>query len=108
MSLQHARAFEAIDLHPLGEQLAGARSTSLIKSRQLQLLRVVLRAGERLREHHVRGEITLHCLEGRAQVSTPGHAIELSPGQLVLLPGGEPHAVHALQHTSLLVTVSLH
>lgn len=107
MALKHAQAFEAIDLHPLGDQLAGALSSSLIKSHRLQLMRVVLRAGERLPEHHVRGEITLQCLEGRAAVQTPGHNVELSAGQLVLLPAGEPHAVHALLDTSLLVTVSL-
>ena len=107
MALKHAQAFEAIDLHPLGDRLAGALSSSLIKSQQLQLMRVVLRAGERLPEHHVRGEITLQCLEGRAAVHTPGHHVELGAGQLVLLPAGEPHAVHALLDTSLLVTVSL-
>jgi len=107
MALEHAQTFEAIDLHPLADRLADARSSSLIKSNQLQLMRVVLRAGERLPEHHVRGEITLQCLEGRAAVQTPGHHVELGAGQLVLLPAGEPHAVHALLDTSLLVTVSL-
>lgn len=107
MALKHAQAFETIDVHPLGEQLAQSISTSLIKSRMLQLMRVVLRAGEQLNEHHVRGEITLHCLEGRVRVDTPGHRIALSAGQLVLLPAAEPHAVHALSDTSLLVTVSL-
>ena len=108
MALKHAQTFEAIDLHPLADRLAGGvRSSSLIKSNQLQLMRVVLRAGERLPEHHVRGEITLQCLEGRAAVQTPGHHVELGAGQLVLLPAGEPHAVHALLDTSLLVTVSL-
>ena len=56
----------------------------------------------------MRGEITLQCLEGRAAVLTPGHRIELSAGQVTLLPAGEPHAVLALADTSLLVTVSLH
>lgn len=107
MALKHAQAFEAIDLHPLGDRLAGALSSSLIKSQQLQLMRVVLRAGERLPEHHVRGEITLQCLEGRIELHTPGRTVELSAGEVVLLPAGEPHALHALSDTSCLVTVSL-
>lgn len=107
MALKHAEAFEAIDLKPLAGQLAAALSISLIKSQHLQLMRVVLRAGDSLPEHHVRGEITLQCLEGRAAVLTPGRRIELSAGQLTLLPAGEPHAVQALADTSLLVTVSL-
>ena len=107
MALKHAQAFEAIDLRPLGEQLADAPSTSLIKSQHLQLMRVVLRAGESMPEHHVRGEITLQCLEGRAAVLTPGRRIELQPGQVTLLPADEPHAVLGITDTSLLVTVSL-
>ena len=108
MALKHAQAFEAIDLQPLAERLLGSVSTSLIKSQSLQLMRVVLRTGEGLPEHHVRGEITLLCLEGRAAVLTPGRRIELSAGQVVLLPGAEPHAVQGITDTSLLVTVSLH
>ncbi len=107
MALKHAEAFEAIDLDPLGERLAGSPSISLIKSQDLQLMRVVLRAGEALPEHHVRGEITLQCLEGRAAVLTSGRRIELSAGQVTLLPGAEPHAVLGLSDTSLLVTVAL-
>ncbi len=107
MALKHAQPFEVIDLHPLGDQLPGSVSTSLIKSHNLQLMRVVLRRGESLPEHHVLGEITLQCLEGRTAVLTPGRRIEMEAGQLVLLPAAEPHAVLAITDTSLLVTVSL-
>ena len=107
MALPHAQPFDTIDLQPLGDRLTSTPSYSLIKTSSLQLMRVVLRAGERLPEHQVHGEITLQCLEGCAQVLTPVRAIELSTGQGVLLPGAEPHAVHALSDTSLLVTVSL-
>jgi quercetin dioxygenase-like cupin family protein len=67
----------------------------------------VLRAGEQLPMHQVRGEITVQCLEGSATVLTPGRSIALSAGQVVLLPAAEPHAVRAETDTSLLVTVSL-
>jgi quercetin dioxygenase-like cupin family protein len=107
MALKHAQALEPIDVQPLNERLPQSVSTSLIKSQMLQLMRVVLRAGEHLAEHHVRGEITLQCLEGQARVDTPERRITLSAGQLVLLPAGEAHAVQALTDTSLLVTVSL-
>ena len=107
MALPHAQPFDRIDLHPLGDGLAQTPSTSLIKSHSLQLMRVVLRAGERLPQHHVRGEITLQCLEGRTELLTPGRKVVLSAGEVVLLPAGEPHALHALSDTSCLGTVSL-
>ncbi len=107
MALPHARPLDTIDLRPLGDALAGAVTTSLLKTRSLQLMRVVLRRGEKLPEHHVPGEITVHCLEGEAALSTATRDCLLSAGQLVLLPGGEPHGLRAITDTSLLVTLHL-
>jgi quercetin dioxygenase-like cupin family protein len=107
MALPHAQARDVIDLQPLGEAVAQTPSTSLIKTAQLQLMRVVLRAGQSLPEHRVPGEITLHGLEGEAVVTTAEGDRVLKAQQLVLLPGGEPHAVHARSDCSLLVTVRL-
>ena len=107
MALPHAQAFDRIDLRPLGARLAAAVTTSLIKTPSLQLMRLVLHDGDTLPMHHVRGEITLQCIEGRAAVTTPGRRIELGTGDLLLLPGAEPHALQALGDCSLLVTISL-
>ena len=107
MALPHAQAFDRIDLRPLGDGLAAAITTSLIKTPSLQLMRIVLHDGDALPSHHVSGEITLQCIEGRAAVTTPGRRIELGAGDLLLLPGAEPHAVQALGDCSLLVTISL-
>jgi quercetin dioxygenase-like cupin family protein len=107
MALPHAQPFESIDLSPLGEQMREAVTSSLIKARSLQLMRIVMRAGEQLPMHHVRGEITLQCIEGNAVVLTPGRSIALAAGHVVLLPAAEPHAVQALADTTVLVTVSL-
>jgi quercetin dioxygenase-like cupin family protein len=108
MALTHAQPFDSIDLLRLGRRLPLTPGSSLLKSQGLQPMRVVLRAGERLLEHHARGENTLQCLEGRTEVPMPRHTIMLSAGQVVLLPAGKPHAAHALSDTSLLVTVALH
>lgn len=107
MALPHAQPFECIDLRPLGEHMHEAVTSSLIKAQSLQLMRIVLRAGAQLPMHHVRGEITLQCIEGSATVLTPGRDIALAAGHVVLLPAAEPHAVQAVADTTLLVTVSL-
>ncbi len=107
MALDHGRALEPIDVRPLGSAWAGARSTSLLKSQRLQLMRLVLRRGESLPEHHVPGEITIQCLEGEATVGTPSRESRLRPGEVMLLPGGLAHTVSAQADTSLLVTLLL-
>ena len=107
MALKHAQPLDVIDVAPLGDNLHTSVTSSLLKTGALQLMRVVLRAGHGLPEHHVPGEMTLQCLEGDAVVTTPHRACTLTAGQLVTLPGGEPHAVTALTDTSLLVMVLL-
>lgn len=105
MALQHARFLEVIDLiapEPIG---SSSISSSLLKSEQMQLMRLVLPAGHGLPEHHVAGEITIHCLSGDASVVTPRAEHRLKAGQLIALPASEPHAVHAHEASALLVTV---
>ncbi len=108
MALPHFQPLDVIDVNPLKAGLQDAVTTSLLKSPALQLMRLVLRAGHGLPEHSVTGAITIHCLEGRASVTTPERRCELQAGQLVMLVGGEPHSVQALTDASLLVTVVLH
>jgi quercetin dioxygenase-like cupin family protein len=108
MALHHAQPLHIIDIRPLGHALGGATTCSLLKSPSLQLMRVVLPAGQGLPQHAVPGAITVQCIEGQAAVITPGRRCELSAGQLVMLRGGEPHAVQAVSDTSLLVTLLLH
>ena len=71
-------------------------------------MRLVLQAGGGLPEHSVAGAISVQCLEGEAVVTTPSRTCRLGAGRLVVLGGGEPHAVRAVTDASLLVTVLLH
>lgn len=107
MALPHAQALDIIDVRPLGSGLEDAVTTSLIKTPALQLMRVVLRAGQGLPEHSVAGAITLQCIEGEAVLTTASRSCHLSAGRLVVLDGGEPHAVRAVIDATLLVTVVL-
>jgi quercetin dioxygenase-like cupin family protein len=107
MALVHAHPLDVIDVRPLGQRLAEAKTHSLLKTTQLQLMRLVLPAGVRVPQHHVVGEITLHCLEGTVLVHTPGRLNTLHAGELMALRGEEPHALEARSDASLLVTILL-
>jgi quercetin dioxygenase-like cupin family protein len=105
MALKHAQPLDAIDASPLGIRLRESKTASLLRTPAVQLMRLVLRADESVPEHKVAGAITIHCLEGTVVITTPEKAITLNGGWLVMLGGGEPHALHALADSSLLVTV---
>lgn len=108
MALPHAQPLDVIDVRPLGPALRDAVTTSLLKTPTLQLMRLVLPAGQSLPEHSVPGAITVHCLEGQTVVTTSSRTCTLRAGQLVMLDGSEGHAVKAVSDSSLLVTVLLH
>ena len=107
MALPHAQPLDIIDVRPLGAGLRSAVTTSLIKTPTIQLMRLVLRAGLGLPDHSVAGAISVQCIEGEAVVTTPARNCPLRAGQLVVLAGGEVHAVRAVTDASLLVTILL-
>ena len=108
MALPHAHLLDAVDVSPLGAQLAEARSTSLIKTARLQLLHLVLDTHEDQPLHHVADECVVHCLEGRVELVWPGGVRPLGAGQLVVLPAGQPHGLRARERAAVLVTLRLH
>ncbi len=108
MALPHAQPLDIIDLRPLGAELTPTRSHSLLRTDKLQLMRIVLLAGEGLPPHHQAGEVCLLCLEGLTTVSTSAGDRPLQPGHGIVLPAGEPHALKAEQDSSLLAFMLLH
>jgi quercetin dioxygenase-like cupin family protein len=107
MAQPHAQSGQVVSVLPLGERLAGARTTALLKAEQLEVVRIVLHAGKALREHSAPGEITVQCLEGEVEFRTPGAVHLLHAGDFIHLRRGEPHALTARSDASLLLTICL-
>jgi quercetin dioxygenase-like cupin family protein len=107
MALPHAHLLDVIDTGPLGAAVHDAVSTSLLKTKRLQLLHLILPARRDQPEHHVADECTIHCLEGDVEVRTPGGIRRLAPGQLVVLPAAQRHSLSARVDSAVLVTLLL-
>lgn len=107
MAIEHANPGEVIDVRPLGEQLGSARTTTLVKTDTLEIIRLVLPPGKKIAEHTARGVLTVQCLEGRVRFGVEGEPRELCPGDLLYLKPAQPHDVEALEASSLLLTLIL-
>lgn len=107
MAIPHASSGQLIDVKPLGPRLAGERTAALFKSEQLEVMRLVLRAGKSLPSHSVDGEITIQCIEGHLDVTFEGQSHALQSGQMLFLSRSVPHGVVALEDSSALVTIVL-
>ena len=107
MATPHAQPGEVVDVRPLGSALASAQTTTLVRAEQVEVIRLVVPAGKEIAEHRAKGEIVVHCLEGRVAYTAFGKAHNLEAGKLLYLPTGEPHSVKGVEDASLLVTVLL-
>ena len=107
MAQTHANSGDVVDLRPLAQRLAGAKTSAILKSEQLELVRLVLPAGRGLKEHRAPGEITVQCLEGRIEFTSPAGLRVLKSGDLIHLRANEPHALQATVDSSALVTLCL-
>lgn len=107
MAQPHTPSCEVVRIAPLGDALAGAVTTAILKATELEVVRLVVQAGKTLPLHQVPGEITLLCLEGEVDLETPGSHQTLAAGDFVHMAGGTPHSLTGVTDASLLLTISL-
>ena len=107
MAISHLNSGEPISLMPFGKTIDGERSVALFKSKQLEVIRLVLTAGKSFPSHSVPGEITLQCLEGSLEVTANGDVQTLNANQLMFLAGGIDHGLLALTDATVLLTIAL-
>lgn len=107
MSLEHALPGQPIDVRPFAHGLPAARTTALFKSRDIEVMRLVLLAGKSMPPHKVAGEVAIQCLEGALDIAVEGRSQVLRAGHLLYLAGDAPHAITAIEDASALVTIAL-
>lgn len=107
MVIPHAKPGEVVDVRPLGAALASSQTATLLRAGQVEVRRLVVPAGKEIPEHKAKGEIVVHCLEGKVTYTAFGKAHDLEAGKLLYLPTGEPHSVRGVEDASLLLTVLL-
>lgn len=107
MALSHATSGTVLDLRPLGEKCATFSSIALIKTPQLEVVRLTMPRGKVMPAHKVPGDITVQCLEGSIAFSVGDQARNLQAGDLIFVEGGAMHALEALENASALITILL-
>ena len=85
----------------------GFSATALFKSRDLEVIRLLIPAGKGMPPHRVPGEITVQCVTGQLEIGLDDGSALLGPGQLLYLAGDAMHSVLAITDTCALVTIAL-
>jgi len=105
MALHHASPGEVVDLATWGEDLPSGGTKAIVKTDDMELIRMVLAAGKEVDTHQVANPIVIHCLSGLIEIDTSGKSERLGAGQLIHLDSNEPHAVRAKEDSQVLLTV---
>jgi quercetin dioxygenase-like cupin family protein len=108
MAIEHVASGQLIDIRqPPGQSLEG-QSHALCKTKDLEVMRLMVPAQKTVPPHHVRGDLTIQCLEGEVELTANGKVSRMTVGHLVWLAGGVQYSITALRDASLLVTMVLH
>jgi nucleotide-binding universal stress UspA family protein/quercetin dioxygenase-like cupin family protein len=97
-----AKPGEIVDL-----ATAAAPTAKLLHARGLEAVHFHLATGKEVFERGTRGTQIVHCLQGRLRVTALGQTRELTAGQLLYLPGGEPRTFTGIEDAVLLLTTAL-
>lgn len=61
--------------------------------------------GQGLSEHTVPFDALVYCLDGNVEITISGNPIQLKPGEMVIMPAHQPHALKALKKFKMLLTM---
>jgi quercetin dioxygenase-like cupin family protein len=61
--------------------------------------------GQNLSEHTVPYDALVYILDGRGRINISGEPYDLKAGDLLLMPGGEPHEVRASERFKMMLTM---
>ncbi len=59
--------------------------------------------GQGLSEHTAPFDALVYCLDGDVEVTISGSPIQLKPGEMVIMPANQPHALKALDKFKMLL-----
>lgn len=105
MNQGHIEAGEVVNLQTLKPDMSEQDSYALIKTSDMEVIRMVIPEGRDIEEHSVDGQVSVHCLEGTVQFNIGDTTKELTKDSWLYLDRGQPHSLRAETDAVLLVTI---
>lgn len=105
MNQGHIDSGEVVNLETLKDNMDVDASYALVKTEDMEVIRMALHEGKTIEEHSVEGEISVQCLRGDILFTVGGKAVELTSGDWLYLQKKEPFSYSVKKDTILLVTI---
>lgn len=78
-------------------------SRTLIKKPSGTVTLFAFDAGQELSEHTAPFDAMVYVLEGKTEITIAKKPLQLSAGQMVIMPAGKPHAVKAIEQFKMML-----
>ena len=96
-----AQATRLIDL--INYQEGSVVSREIISKKTGTVTLFAFDEGQGLSEHTAPFDALVYCLNGNVEVTISGNPIQLKPGEVVIMPAHQPHALKALKKLKMLL-----
>ncbi len=97
---------EILNVKRLAEYQTGAVvSRQVIKAESGNVTLFAFDEGQELSEHTAPFDALVQVLDGQAEISISGKPFLLKPGEVIIMPAGQPHAVKAVGKFKMLLTM---
>lgn len=96
---------EVVNLYSLKEGMPEDSTLALMKTSDMEAIRMVLPKDKVITKHSVDGEISVQCLEGKTEFTVEGETHVLTSGDWLYLSRNQPHSLKVIRDTIMLVTI---
>ena len=107
MILSRLSKGEVVNLRTLRREMPADSSFALVKTSDMEVIRVVLSAGKKIPQHSVPGQLTVQCISGHALIDLDYAVRSIKEGDWLYLERNQAHALEAVVDSVLLVTILL-
>lgn len=105
MNKGHINFGKTVNLEKLTPNLDPEATHALIRSEDMEVIRMVLPKGKEIAKHKVKGELTIQCLKGEVTFEVGGETQILKEKDWLALNKGVEHALRVNQDAVLLLTI---
>ena len=92
-------------LDMIGYQEGAVVSKTLIDRKTGTVTLFAFAQGQGLSEHTAPFDALVQILDGEVEIRISGKSFHLSPGEIILMPANEPHAVKAIKPFKMMLTM---
>ncbi len=96
---------EVVNLYNLKDDMPEDATLALMKTGDMEAIRMVLPKGKEITKHSVDGEMSVQCLEGKTEFDVGGKLHLLSRGDWLYLSRNQPHSLRVVEDSVILITI---